>query len=273
MAEPGAVKNGTETDDGGIAERIGCWAEMYPHLVELRIRIFAVIGFLILAFIASFVFVKRIFDYLLYPLGAGTSLHYFAVPEAFITDIKIALFTALVLTVPVLLFHIWRFIAPGLLENERRVVRNVIPWLFVLFLLGAAFTFYVVAPAGVHILIGWGGERLDPVLSVGRYFSFLFGLVVAGGVLFELPVVLVGLAKLGWVTRASLLKHFKTAIVIILILSAILTPSPDAFTMLLLAGPIIVLYFLSVLLVGMVRPFEEAESARISKPDVPEKEQ
>lgn len=247
----------TSFDTGDVGERIGCWAEMYPHLVELRVRLFAVIGFLIIAFIASFVFVKRIFDFLLYPLGEEISLHYFAVPEAFLTDIKIALFTALVLTAPVVLFHIWRFISPGLMENERRVVRGVIPWLFILFVAGAAFTFYVVAPAGVHILLGWGRERFIPVLSVGRYFGFLFGLVVAGGVLFELPVVLVGLAKLGWVTRASLLKHFKTAVVLILILSAVLTPSPDAFTMLLLAGPIILLYLISVQLVALVKPIDQ----------------
>ncbi len=246
---------------GGAAERIGCWAEVYPHLVELRYRIFAIIGFLVLAFVLSFVFVKRIFDFLLYPLGEEISLHYFAVPEAFLTDIKIALFASLILTAPFALFHLWRFISPGLLENERRVVRGVIPWLFVLFILGAVFTFFVVAPAGVHILLGWGRERFPPVLSVGRYFSFLFGLVVAGGVLFELPVVLLGLAKLGWVTRASLLKHFKTAIVVILILSAVLTPSPDAFTMLLLAGPIILLYLVSVQLVAFVKPIDKQDIA------------
>ncbi|MCD6120101.1 twin-arginine translocase subunit TatC [bacterium] len=245
-----AGNNQQETESKGI------WHEMYPHFAELRYRIFMIIGWFLAACIASFVLVKPIFRLLTYPLPDDFSLYFFAPAEAFFTDIKIAVITGLIATGPAILFHLWRFISPGLRKKEKRVVLLVLPWTVILFIAGSIFTFFIVVPAGLSILLGWGKERITPVLSVGRYFSFLFGLLIAGGLLFELPIVLTGMAKLGWVTRSTLVKHLRTAIVVILILAAILTPSPDAFTMLLLSGPIILLYLLSIIIVGLVKPLD-----------------
>jgi sec-independent protein translocase protein TatC len=237
-----------------IEDNEGCWIKFRPHLMELRYRIIAVIAYLTISVTAGFVFARRIYDWFLYPLPEGTTLHYFAPTEAFFTDLKIAMFAGIVVTVPFLLYQIWRFIAPGLTKSEKCVVKVVMPWLIVLFLCGACFTFFVVVPAGLSILLNWGGDRLTPVISVGRYFGFLFGLLIAGGVLFELPVLLAGLARLGLITRKVLITHFKSAVVVILILAAVLTPSPDAFTMMMLAIPIILLYLLSIVIVGVVTP-------------------
>ncbi|MEP0814642.1 MAG: twin-arginine translocase subunit TatC [bacterium] len=248
MDSPEIEKTGGET---------GCWQEMKPHLVELRNRILATIAFFALAFAAGFYYAEFIFDLLVYPLPEGLRLNYFGVAEAFFTDVKLAAAAALIVSTPVFLFHVWRFVEPGLKRHEKRIILSTVPWAMFLFVAGGVFTYFAVAPAGLKILLGWGADRYDPVLSVGRYTSFLIGLLLAGALLFELPVVLVGLAKLGFVTRASLIKHSRTAVVLILILAAVLTPSPDAFTMLVLSGPIILLYFLSVLFVGFVKPAGE----------------
>lgn len=232
----------------------GCWAKFRPHLIELRYRLIFIVAFLTLSVAAGFIFARSIYDWFLYPLPEGTTLHYFAPTEAFFTDFKIALFAGITLTAPVVLFQIWRFVAPGLTKPEKSVVKSILPWVVILFFCGACFTFFIVVPAGLEILLNWGGDRLTPVISVGRYFGFLFGLLIAGGFLFELPVLLAGLARLGMVTRSVLLRHFKSAVIIILILAALLTPSPDAFTMMLLAVPIILLYLVSIFIVGIVKP-------------------
>ncbi len=250
MADSGKPVDSSED----LSDNLGCWAKFKPHLVELRYRIVCVALFLIFSVVTAFVFARKIYNYCIYPLPQGTTLHFFAPTEAFFTDMKIAVVAGVVISIPFLFFHIWRFVAPGLTSSERRVVKAILPWIFILFMCGAAFTFFIVVPAGLGILLNWGGDRLTPVISVGRYFGFLFGLLIAGGVLFELPVLLAGLARLGLITSAILVKQFKSDVVIILILAALLTPSPDAFTMLLLAVPIILLYLISIIIVSAIKP-------------------
>lgn len=245
MSEP--LANAKPVEPGG------CWQEFYPHLVELRVRIFATLAWFIAATVAAFIFRSPIYEFLIRPLPDDINLNVFGVTEAFFTDIKIAVVVGLLATLPAAIFHTWRFIAPALKPHEKRIAFSVLPWVLILFAAGVLFTFLVVVPKGLGILLGWGGDRYEDELAVGLYFSFLFGLLFAGGILFELPVLLVGLAKLGWVDRPLLIKHFRTAVIIILFLSALLTPSPDAFTMFLLAGPIILLYIVSIFLVGAVR--------------------
>ena len=238
----------------------GCFTKFAPHLAELRYRIVATLIFFVCSVCVAFAFARRIYEWLLYPLPEGTTLHFFAPTEAFFTDFKIAVVAALAIAIPFALIQIWRFIAPGLKPSERRVILSSLPWMLGLFGLGAVFSFFAVVPAGLRILLGWGGDRLTPVISVGRYFGFLFGLLIAGGLLFELPVVIAALARLCLVTPASLIKHSRTAIVIILVFSAVLTPSPDAFTMMLLAAPIILLYFASALIARFFKPVEDGQA-------------
>jgi sec-independent protein translocase protein TatC len=247
-------RGGVDAGAQSLDDNAGCLTKFGPHLAELRYRIVATLVFLTAAVCIAFAFARRIYELLLYPLPEGTTLHFFAPTEAFFTDFKIALVAGIAVTIPFALYHIWRFVAPGLTSAEKRVVLSTIPWMLGLFVVGVVFSFFVVVPSGLLILLGWGGDRLIPVISVGRYFGFLFGLLIAGGLLFELPVVIAALARLGLVTPATLLKHSRTAIVIILLFSAVLTPSPDAFTMLLLAVPIMLLYFASVFIAGMFKP-------------------
>lgn len=260
--EPGQSNTAEAAPPGADTEKPGCWVELRPHLVELRGRIVFIFVFFAAASVAGFLCAKWIYAALIYPLPPDVTLNFFGVAEAFFTDVKIGVAAALVLSVPVAGYQLWRFVSPGMKPYEKRIITGTVPWVALLFAIGALFTFFFVAPAGLTILLGWGRDRLTPVISVGKYTSFLFGLILAGGVLFELPVVMVALAKLGFVTRETLLRHARTAVVIILFAAAILTPSPDAFTMLILAVPIIALYFGGIVLVGFVKPAGESGKAR-----------
>lgn len=221
------------------------------HLEELRRRLL----FAVLAFAAgiavSFLFVEPILALLIRPIGQVVFL---APTEAFFVRLKVAALAGAFLSLPVVLYQVWRFIGVGLTATERRYALSLLPFSLLLFVGGAAFAFFAILPVGVKFLLGYQTEQLIPMISIGAYLSFATAFVLAFGLVFQLPLVILFLARLGIVTPASLAAGRKYALLGIVILSAVLTPGGDVVSQGLMALPTYVLYELSIWIARAVAP-------------------
>lgn len=213
------------------------------HLEELRRRIIYCILSIFIASIISYSFVPRLLSFLARPIG---KLVFIQPVEAFLTYIKLAIFCGFFLSLPVIIYHIWAFIGPALKPNETRYVFRFAPFSILLFLVGCLFSYFVIIPFGIRFLMGFRSPWLEPMISVGSYVSFVCIMTIVFGLVFELPLVISFLSKLGIVNRRVLRQNRRYVILVIFIVSAILTP-PDVFTQIIMAIPLLVLYELSIL--------------------------
>lgn len=223
------------------------------HLGELRRRVVYSLIAVVIAFGICWLFVFDIFTFLKEPLVVAApeshmaDLHQLDLAEVFFTLLKTAILAAVFAASPVVLYQIWKFVAPGLYPNEKRAV---VPFIFmgtVFFFLGAAFCYYIVIPLGYGFLFDFSAQIADPVLTIEHYFSLTTKLLLAFGIVFELPVATYFLAAIGIVTHHTLIKQWRIAVVVAFLLAAMLTP-PDVLTQALLAGPMILLYGFSILI-------------------------
>lgn len=152
---------------------------------------------------------------------------------------------------PVIFHQIWRFVAPGLYRHEKKVLLPFTMISTVCFLAGAAFGYFIVFPPAFRFLLGYASEILEPLPAVSEYFSLSLRLLIAFGIVFELPVVMVFLAKIGIVDSGFLRRNRKYALLMSFVVAAILTPTPDVVNQLLMAGPLIVLYEVSIVAVAV----------------------
>ena len=225
---------------------------LLEHLVELRRRLLWSLATLAVTFGLCLTQARNIFAFLVQPLiraGQGKII-YTDIFEAFFVEVKVALFAALMLSFPVIATQIWRFVAPGMYAKEKRAF---LPFLLLtpfFFIGGAAFAYYVTMPFALRYLLSYqgniGGIQQEALPGVGNYLSFVTRFLFGFGVAFLLPILLMILERAGLVTRQQLAKSRRYAIVIVLAVSAVLTP-PDAVSMMLLAGPLYALYELAII--------------------------
>ncbi|MFC1508074.1 twin-arginine translocase subunit TatC [Candidatus Omnitrophota bacterium] len=219
------------------------------HLEELRGRIIKSVIFIIITTALIFSFSDKILSF----ISRGVdSLVFIAPQEAFLTTIKIALFGGLYLSSPFILYQVWQFVSSGLESSEKKYALIFGFFSFILFLLGSIFGYLVIVPIGMRFLISFGSEFLTPMISIGKYITFLTTLCFAFGLVFQLPVAILFLTKIGIITPKLLRERRKYAVIIIFIIGAIFTP-PDIVTQCLMAVPLIALYELSILLSTLVR--------------------
>ena len=238
-------------------------APLLDHLIELRRRLLWSVAALGVAFAVCLYFAEPIFGFLVRPLLAAGQhrVIYTAVFEAFFVQIKVAFFAALMISFPIIASQIWLFVAPGLYARERKAF---LPFLFmtpVLFLAGASLAYYVAMPLALHYLLGYqgnvGGIQQEALPGVGNYLDFSTRFIFGFGVAFLLPVLLMLLERAGLVTRRTLVRGRRYAIVISFVVAAVLTP-PDAVSMMLLAVPLVLLYEFSLVAIW----FTERRRAR-----------
>ncbi|MBD3308120.1 twin-arginine translocase subunit TatC, partial [candidate division KSB3 bacterium] len=172
-------------------------------------------------------------------------LYMLAPTEAFIVYLKITIFAAIVVSIPMTLYQGWAFLAPGLYAQEKKYILPFIILGTLFFGIGGYFAYKLILPFGLRFLLGYGGSLIQPVISVSNYISFVTKIILVFGVIFELPIIVVFLTKLGIATPALMRQYRKYAIISAFVLGAILTP-PDVFTQLLMAGPLIILYETSI---------------------------
>jgi sec-independent protein translocase protein TatC len=194
------------------------------------------------------------------PADGSRHLIYTAPHEAFLTYLKVSFLAGVGLAVPVILFQFWRFVAPGLYEHERRYLYPIVILSTVFFLGGALFGYYVVFPYGFQFFASFATELIAPMISTKEFLSFATRLLFAFGAIFELPLITFFLAKLGLISSTFLKRQRKYAILVIFVIAAILTP-PDVFTQILMAGPLLILYEMSVWIAHFFGRKEEAEDA------------
>lgn len=220
------------------------------HLEELRKRLiisFASIG---VCFVGCYAFSKKLFELLMQPLlvamPAEEKLIYTGLPEAFFTYLKVAFLAAVLCSVPVIMYQLWMFIAPGLYDKEKRWVLPIVFLSSFFFVGGALFGYFVVFPYGFNFFMGFSSEYVKPLPSMKEYLSFSAKLLFAFGVVFELPLFITFLAKLGVVTVPFLKAKRKYALLLFFVFAAMLTP-PDVVTQVMMAGPLMVLYEISII--------------------------
>lgn len=220
------------------------------HLAELRtrlIRCFVAVG---IGFLISYGFKEKLFEILTRPLiqvmNEGETLIFTGIPEAFFTFLKVSLLAGILLAIPVIMFEFWMFVAPGLYKNERKIMLPIVIVSSFFFVGGALFGYFIVFPFGFQFLLGFATETLRPMPAMKEYLSFSAKLLLAFGFVFELPLVITFLARIGLVTVDFLKKNRKYALLIFFIISAILTP-PDVVTQIMMSIPLIILYEISII--------------------------
>ncbi len=217
---------------------------LVEHLDELRRRILVSVVAVIVCSCVAFLKIQVILDLLMFP--PVDHLAFFSPTEAFFEYCKLAFFSGLFIASPLVLYQVWAFVSAGLNQKERRVVVFALPFSVTLFLGGVVFAYFFVLPWSLRFLIDFAGPNVYPILSISEYLSFVIMLLLAFGIVFELPVVVMILSKLGIVTPSFLSRNRKFAIVAIFIAAAVITPTPDAFTQCLMAVPMLFLYELSI---------------------------
>jgi len=220
------------------------------HLEELRARLIRCFIAIIIGTGGAYAYKEKLFDILKKPLIAAMpesgTLIYTGLTEAFFTYLKVALLAGLFLAAPVIVFEFWMFVTPGLYKKERLMLAPVILLTLVFFVGGALFGYFVVFPWGFPFLLSFQSEAIQALPSMKDYLSLASKLLIAFGVVFELPIILTCMAAIGLVTPAFLRKNRKYALVLFFIGGAILTP-PDVVTQVMMAVPLIILYEISIL--------------------------
>lgn len=236
------------------------------HLSELRKRIITSLAVLAAAFAVSFNYSETLFSLITLPLKSelhfsmgypflslaasktkNTSLVFLSPAEAFWMHLKISFVAGIVLSLPVIFHQLWKFISPGLLPSEKKYVVPFVSIASLLFLFGSLFCLMIVLPFAIGFLLTYKTESLTPMLSVGNYVDFCLEFILAFGAVFELPLIIVFLTRIGIVTPQTLSKNRKYAVLAAFIAAAILTPTPDAFNQTLMAIPMIILYEAGIL--------------------------
>jgi sec-independent protein translocase protein TatC len=234
---------------------------LWGHLAELRTRLMRSVGWVLLAMLGAWLLLPRILGLLQAPLDSAApdlALNVFSVTEKFFLLVRIACYAGITAASPLILWELWCFIAPGLTERERRMVRPVLPFVLLLFAGGVVFVYYMLLPISLKVLLGLAIPGVENEIGLALYLNFVLGLCLAGGLLFELPVVLALAGWIGLVDARWLWQHSAHAFVVLMILAAVITPTGDAFTMLALTVPLMVLYLLSIGLVAVIkRPASE----------------
>jgi len=231
-----------------MSEKIIPWVE---HLEELRKRVIAIAISLAVFFCLGLVIHQWLIAIIQFPLGnLDTPLYFTAPAEGFLVALKASLFFSFFCTTPVVLWQLWQFLKPGLLENEKKAVFPLFTVSVSLFLIGVSFCYFLVLPTALKFLLGFGSSHFQPLLSVSRYSSFVCFMLLGFGISFNLPIVVLALAHLNIVSAAWLRHQRKFVLLGIVVLAAVLTPSPDALSQILLAIPLFVLYEATILVVS-----------------------
>jgi sec-independent protein translocase protein TatC len=239
---------GTETDQSEVEAESGKMTFL-EHLDELRRRLIRIIAYLGIGFGACLYFSKNIYRFISIPitkaLPPATKLAFTNPTDPFTIYMKVAMLAGVFLTIPLSLYEVWKFIAPGLYRREKRYV---FPFMFssvLLFFAGGAFCYYMVLNPAYTILIQWGSD-FQPVIMIDKYLDLTLMMLLGFGLIFEMPVVVAFLSMFGLVSAHFLWSKFKYSIVIMVTVAAILSPTGDAFNLLIWSAPMILLYVISI---------------------------
>lgn len=236
--ETTAQNTTTKTNDGSMS--------IIAHLTELRKRLIRSLIAIGIGSCIAYYFIEDIMHLLTGPAG---KLYYMQPAEAFFTYIKVAIFVGFLIALPVVLYQIWRFVLPALIGMERYLLSVIVPVSLILFLAGIAFSFFLVLPAAVKFLVGFSTQELQPMFSIKQYFDFVIAFLLPFGFIFELPLAIILLAKVGIVSSKFLAKQQRIVIFLTFVIGAVISPTPDIFSQCMIAIPMILLYEIGYIIV------------------------
>lgn len=255
----------------------------WGHLDELRKRLVNISVAIGIGFILCFNFSEQILGVLMLPLNAeigysltfpfvhftphttALTLHFTGLTEPFMAHLKIGLVAGIIVMVPVLLLQVWKFISPGLLERERRYAGQFVFFSTVFFAAGVLFCFFFLLPFAIPFLIGYKTEHLTPIIKIGEYIDFTLKFMLGAGAVFELPLIMILLGRMGIIQTESLTRFRKYAFLIAFVIGGIVTPTPDAFNMTIMSLPIYCLYELGILGVRIFGRPKDAGSSSLTE--------
>ncbi|BAK73459.1 twin-arginine translocase subunit TatC [Arcobacter sp. L] len=236
--------------------------DLKPHIADLRKRLVISTLTIVAMFFVCFSFYEPILNWMMVPVEAvlPKNSHMVAVElqETFFTALKVAFFTGFVFSLPVIFWQMWLFLAPGLYDHEKKLVIPFVFFATLMFTIGGSFAYYIVVPFGFEFLVNFGSAVVTVLPSIGAYVSFFTKLLIGFGIAFELPVITFFFAKIGLVDDKMLKDFFRYAVVLIFIIAALLTP-PDVLTQFLMAGPLILLYGISIYVAKVFNPAVKEE--------------
>ncbi|HLE40480.1 MAG TPA: twin-arginine translocase subunit TatC [Nitrospirota bacterium] len=237
----------------------------WSHLEELRKRIVISLIAVAVGFGVCFNYSEEILGLLMVPMNMKLGFHssfpfifftphkvtqelfFSTLTEPFMAHLKIGFVAGLVLVVPVLLLQVWKFISPGLLPKERRYAGHFVFFSTLFFAIGVLFCYFLLLPLAVPFLIGYKTAHLKPIITIGQYINFTLKFLLGSGAVFELPLVIILLSRMGIISAATLARFRKYAFLIAFVLGAIITPTPDVFNMTMMSIPIYLLYEIGIL--------------------------
>ncbi len=243
---------------------------LLSHLLELRRRLIRSVIAIVIASVVAFIFYDWIFYILKAPLfrinPGGVNLIYIEMTEMIGTIMKVCLVTGIILAMPYLVYQGIMFVSPALTPKEKKYVYLILPWIALMFLGGVVFGYFILIPPATKFLFTFGANIATPEIRIGNYIALVTRLLLAIGLIFELPVITTFLARLGILKPKWLADRRRTAIIVAFILAAIITPTFDPINQSLVAAPLIVLYELSIWLAKLVQRKESVEVTPVSSP-------
>jgi len=228
---------------------------IFSHLIELRSRLIKAMIAIVICTLISFAFARYVFEFLLIPAPDTLNPIYTEMTGFISIYMKVALMGGLILSMPVLVYQAIMFVSPGLSRQEKNYVYIAMPWITIMFLSGVAFTYYIMVPPVINFLLTWQGFSIfgsdtsqiaKPMITIDNYISVVTRFIVAVGIVFETPVIITFLARIGVVKSEWLASKRRWAIVLAFVLAAIITPTFDPINQSLVAAPIIILYEMSI---------------------------
>jgi sec-independent protein translocase protein TatC len=224
---------------------------IWAHLNELRKRLVICLVAVAVGVIVSFVFADQIFRVLIWP-AKGVNLIFIDVTEMLGTYMQVCMVAGIVVAMPVLIYQLIMFVAPALTRNEKKYVWIILPFIFLMFIIGVAFSYFVLLPPAMQFLISFGSDIASPQIRIGNYVSLIGRLLLATGLIFETPVITTFLARLGIISSSWMALQRKWAIILAFVVGAIITPTVDPVNQTLVSVPLIILYEISIWLAKLV---------------------
>ena len=244
-----------ERDDESVGAGAAGRMSLLEHLEELRRRLIICLATVLVASAASFSFADRILGWLKRPAGELLPrLAFFSPAEGLVAYVKMALAAGAIVSMPVILAQLWRFARPAMTARERAYGLAFVLWGSALFLAGAAAAYFGCLPLFLRFLLSVGSPHIEPVISVSRYLSFVLGVILFGGAVFEMPLVVFVLTRVGILTPGSLRRRRAVALLGLVIVAAFITPTTDALSLTLITVPLALLYEVSILVSSWASP-------------------
>jgi sec-independent protein translocase protein TatC len=247
-ASADASSTGASRDDRGEPKEDGKEMSFLDHLEELRWRIIYTMIGIVVGAVGLWFFIDPLMEHVLLAPATEYKMHLQNLRPfgQVLIYMQVAIFGGVIVSIPNTVYHIWKFIAPGLYPRERRYISAIVVFTSICFLIGVSFAYFFILPAALKFFVHFGTSAIDNIISVEYYFDFIITLMLGAGLVFELPMLSFFLSRLGILTPKMMRKYWRHAMIVSAFVAALISPGPDPVSMLMMAIPLVFLYEISI---------------------------